>query len=43
MRPLMFAAFVVLVVIGMVLFFLIAFLEWAIMPWHQKVGVFVSM
>jgi ABC-type nitrate/sulfonate/bicarbonate transport system permease component len=41
--PLMFAAFVVLVVIGMVLFALIALLEWLIMPWHPKVDVFVTM
>jgi NitT/TauT family transport system permease protein len=41
--PLMFAAFAVLVVIGIGLFAIVALLEWVLMPWHQKVDVFVTM
>lgn len=41
--PLMFAAFAVLVVIGVGLFAIVALLEWLLMPWHQKVDVFVTM
>jgi hypothetical protein len=39
----MFAAFAVLVVIGIGLFAIVALLEWLLMPWHQKVDVFVTM